>query len=186
MAVDGRNLLSKSLYQVSDEDHGFPCSPCSKEGKNVAAIKYCVECDENMCKKCLNDHNKFAAMKGHQLLDKVKTPGGTTIELPSQRCENHGKLIDVYCPGHDAVGCSTCMNIEHRYEIYIYFRFRCYLTTVFALKSFISVDKALYTCQTTYIYLHVNLTYFGVTVLFLLVRCINYSVVILSLFVWVR
>ena len=113
MAVDGRKLR-KTLYQGSDEDHDFPCSTCSKEGKNVAAIKYCVECDENLCKKCLIDHNKFAVMKGHQVLGKVKTPAGKTIELPSQRCEKHGKVMDVYCPGHDAVGCSTCMNIEHR------------------------------------------------------------------------
>jgi hypothetical protein len=96
-----------------------------KEGKNVAAIKHCVECDENLCQKCLGDHNKFSVMRGHQLLDTVKQLSGKKQELPSQRCERHGgKLIDVYCPGHDKVGCSTCMTIEHRFEKF-YFRFRC-------------------------------------------------------------
>ncbi|XP_060563317.1 uncharacterized protein LOC132722774 isoform X1 [Ruditapes philippinarum] len=113
MAVDGRKL-NQSLYQGSDIEHDFPCSPCSKEGKNVAAIKHCVECDENLCKKCLGDHNKFSVMRGHQLLDTVKQLSGKKQEIPSQRCERHGgKLIDVYCPGHDKVGCSTCMTIEH-------------------------------------------------------------------------
>ncbi|XP_060606369.1 uncharacterized protein LOC132758696 isoform X1 [Ruditapes philippinarum] len=113
MAVDGRKL-SQSLYQGSDIEHEFPCSPCFKEGKNVAAIKHCVECDENLCQKCLGDHNKFSVMRGHQLLDTVKQLSGKKQGLPSQRCERHGgKLIDVYCPGHDKVGCSTCMTIEH-------------------------------------------------------------------------
>ncbi|XP_060560404.1 uncharacterized protein LOC132720301 [Ruditapes philippinarum] len=113
MAVSGRKL-NPSFYKGSDIEHDFPCSPCFKEGKNVAAIKHCVECDENLCQKCLGDHNKFSSMRGHQLLDTVKQPSGIKQELPSQRCERHGgKLIDVYCPGHDKVGCATCMTIEH-------------------------------------------------------------------------
>ncbi|XP_060584275.1 uncharacterized protein LOC132740401 [Ruditapes philippinarum] len=113
MAVDGRKL-NQSLSQGSDIEHEFPCSPCSKERKNVAAIKHCVECDENLCQKCLGDHNKFSVMRGHQLLATVKQPSGKKLELPSQRCERHGgKLIDVYCPGHDKVGCSTCMTVKH-------------------------------------------------------------------------
>ncbi|XP_060563316.1 uncharacterized protein LOC132722772 isoform X2 [Ruditapes philippinarum] len=113
MAVDGRKF-SQSLYQGSDIENEFPCSPCTKEGKNVAAIKHCVECDENLCQKCLGDHNKFSVMRGHQLLDTVKQLSGKRQDLPSQRCERHGgKLIDVYCPGHDKVGCATCMTIDH-------------------------------------------------------------------------
>ncbi|XP_060596904.1 uncharacterized protein LOC132750858 [Ruditapes philippinarum] len=53
-------------------------------------------------------------MRGHQLLDTVKQPSGKKQELPSKRCERHGgKLINVYCPGHDKVCCSTCMVVEH-------------------------------------------------------------------------
>jgi hypothetical protein len=114
MAVDGRKIR-QSLYQGSDIEHDFPCSPCSKGGKNEAAIKHCVECDENLCQSCMDDHNKFSSMKDHQLLDTVKQPSGRQQELPSQRCEKHGgKLIDVYCPGHDTVCCSTCISVEHR------------------------------------------------------------------------
>jgi hypothetical protein len=114
MAVDGRKIR-QSLYQGSDIEHDFPCSPCSKGGKNEAAIKHCVECDENLCQSCMDDHNKFSSMKGHQLLNTVKQPSGRQQELPSQRCEKHGgKLIDVYCPGHDTVCCSTCISVEHR------------------------------------------------------------------------
>ncbi|XP_060593279.1 tripartite motif-containing protein 42-like [Ruditapes philippinarum] len=113
MAVDGRKIR-QSLYQGSDIEHDFPCLPCTKEEKNVTAIKHCVECDENLCQKCVGDHNKFSAMRSHQLLDTVKQPSGKKQELPSQRCEKHGgKLIDDYCPGHDKVGCSTCMTVEH-------------------------------------------------------------------------
>ncbi|XP_060584074.1 uncharacterized protein LOC132740231 [Ruditapes philippinarum] len=113
MTVDGRKLR-QTMYQDSDIKHDFPCLPCTQEGRNVAAIKYCVECDENLCQKCVGDHNKFSAMRRHQLLDTVKQPSGKRQELPSQKCGKHGgKLIDVYCPSHDKVGCSTCMTVEH-------------------------------------------------------------------------
>ncbi|XP_053375214.1 E3 ubiquitin-protein ligase TRIM33-like isoform X2 [Mercenaria mercenaria] len=113
MAVDGRKL-GESVYRGSDDFHDFPCSPCSKEGRDVAAVKHCVDCDENMCTSCLKDHNKFSAMKGHQILDKVQRSVGRKLQLPNQRCTKHGgRLIDVYCPIHDSICCSTCIAVEH-------------------------------------------------------------------------
>ncbi|XP_045200616.2 uncharacterized protein LOC123554483 [Mercenaria mercenaria] len=113
MEVDVRNLR-KSFYQGSDEVHDFPCSPCAKNRMNVAATKHCEQFDENLCTKCLNHHNKFSLMKGDQLLDKLKSPSGHRPDLPSQSCDRHGgKLIDVYCPSHDKVGCSTCIAVDH-------------------------------------------------------------------------
>ncbi|XP_045170656.2 uncharacterized protein LOC123533087 isoform X3 [Mercenaria mercenaria] len=109
MAAEGRRFT-----KGSDDFYDFPCLPCSKEGKNVASVKHCVDCDENLCTSCLNDHNKFSGMKGHQILDKVQRSVGRNLQLPSQRCTKHGgRLIDVYCPNHDSVCCSTCIAVEH-------------------------------------------------------------------------
>lgn len=114
MAVDGRKL-SDTLRHGSDNWNENPCSPCAKEGRNVAAVKYCVDCNENICGKCVSDHNKFAMMRGHQISDKLSTETGKKRpELPTQRCDKHGgKLVDVYCSKHDEVGCATCIAVDH-------------------------------------------------------------------------
>ncbi|XP_060567659.1 uncharacterized protein LOC132726365 [Ruditapes philippinarum] len=109
MEVYGRKLTDMG----SDEAFEYPCTLCAKDKKNVAASKYCVECDENLCKTCLDHHSRFPVTKGHQIVE-VQSLTGKRLELPSQRCEKHGgKVIDEYCQGHDKVGCSTCMNVDH-------------------------------------------------------------------------
>ena len=100
----------------SDEIFEDPCTPCAKEGKNVTRYTYCIQCDENMCETCLEQHTKFSSMKGHQITDKVRNSIVEVPEMPSERCAKHdGMIVDEYCPDHDKVGCSTCMKIYHRY-----------------------------------------------------------------------
>ncbi|XP_045197005.2 uncharacterized protein LOC123551847 [Mercenaria mercenaria] len=113
MAVDGRKF-NESLSQGSEDYYDFPCSPCTKEGRNVPGTSHCVDCGENLCASCLKDHNKFAVMRGHQILNKAQDRSDGRCQLPNQKCTKHGgKLIDVYCPGHDTVGCSTCIAVDH-------------------------------------------------------------------------
>ena len=92
MAVDGRKFKD-TFSHGSDDYHDFSCSPCTKDGRNVAPIKYCVECDENLYTTCMKHHNKFAVMRGHQLLDKARTQSCQRSQLPSQRCDKHGGKI---------------------------------------------------------------------------------------------
>ncbi|XP_045204550.2 E3 ubiquitin-protein ligase TRIM71-like [Mercenaria mercenaria] len=92
------------------------CSPCSREGTKLAAVKYCVDCDSHLCAECLKQHNRFDVLKSHQIVDKaaeLDTPKDKA-ELPTQRCPtHHGKLIDMYCEDHDEVCCVACVAIYH-------------------------------------------------------------------------
>ncbi|XP_060580312.1 uncharacterized protein LOC132737089 isoform X2 [Ruditapes philippinarum] len=60
----------------------------------------------------------FQPLSGHTILDKDQVKDGKSGTLPvtpTQRCERHGfKLDDMYCQGHDNVGCSTCMAVDHK------------------------------------------------------------------------
>jgi hypothetical protein len=113
MAVDGRKL--GDILGNRDE---HSCIPCARDGRKVAAIKYCVECDENLCSTCLSYHNRFPMMIGHQTLDNLSSQKGKKRQdLPKQICDKHGgKLVDLYCSNHDSVGCSECVELDHRYE----------------------------------------------------------------------
>ncbi|XP_045175478.2 uncharacterized protein LOC123536387 [Mercenaria mercenaria] len=81
---------------------------------------YCVECDHFLCQTCLKQHNKFDSMKQHQVVKNASGKGkddkrrGNWVDLPSQRCDtHHGKLIDMYCRGHNEVCCGACASINH-------------------------------------------------------------------------
>ncbi|XP_060584115.1 uncharacterized protein LOC132740270 [Ruditapes philippinarum] len=119
MATGGR--LTRSKINASDEVIDYACSPCTKRNKTNEAVKFCVECQEFFCPLCVDNHNSFSVLEGHSLLDKSQfgSLGGSAAPnappLPTERCSVHlTKLVDMYCANHDAVGCSICLNIDHR------------------------------------------------------------------------
>ncbi|XP_060596101.1 uncharacterized protein LOC132750176 [Ruditapes philippinarum] len=119
MATGGR--LTHSKINASDEVIDYACSPCTKRNKTNEAVRFCVECQEFLCPLCVDNHNSFSVLTGHTLLDKSQfgSLGGSAAPnapaLPTERCKVHlTKLVDMYCANHDAVGCSICLNINHR------------------------------------------------------------------------
>ncbi|CAC5362662.1 unnamed protein product [Mytilus coruscus] len=45
------------------------CETCSGEGKSIAAVRFCSDCDEALCKECVEYHQKCKATKSHYLMD---------------------------------------------------------------------------------------------------------------------
>ncbi|XP_045193082.2 uncharacterized protein LOC123549230 [Mercenaria mercenaria] len=96
------------------------CLPCTEAGRTMEAIRYCMECKSHLCEQCLQDHNKFAALRKHHTVDKSeaaehkgesdKSEGNTAIECGSHQ----GQYIDSYCKDHNEVCCSICITIKHR------------------------------------------------------------------------
>ncbi|XP_045156393.2 E3 ubiquitin-protein ligase TRIM33-like [Mercenaria mercenaria] len=97
-----------------------PCSPCSEVWITIEAISFCVECKSYLCEQCYKDHNKFAALRKHHIMDKseaAKQHGETDQSkgISALECSNHcGQHIDSYCKDHDEVCCSICVITEHR------------------------------------------------------------------------
>ncbi|XP_053385629.1 uncharacterized protein LOC123537752 [Mercenaria mercenaria] len=114
------NDFTKSIAEGSEEIFDTCCSPCSESGRTKEADKFCVDCGSYFCAKCLLDHNKFPALRSHQILDKSgqdkqKENYETGVSLPTERCSiHHGKLVDKFCKDHDEVCCAACIAIKHR------------------------------------------------------------------------
>lgn len=54
-----------------DEVEETTCSPCSREGRKVEATKFCEECNEHLCEKCVHDHKKFVVTQTHRIVGKT-------------------------------------------------------------------------------------------------------------------
>ncbi|XP_053385730.1 uncharacterized protein LOC123537750 [Mercenaria mercenaria] len=109
---DFAKSIAEGQEQIFDK-----CSPCSESGSTKEADKFCVDCGSYFCAKCLLDHNKFQALRSHQISDK---PGQnkrneTGTSLPTERCSiHHGKLVDMFCKVHEEVCCAACIAMKHR------------------------------------------------------------------------
>ncbi|XP_071122415.1 uncharacterized protein [Mytilus edulis] len=89
------------------------CQPCETEDTVVPAVKWCTECEENLCKDCLQFHKKGKATKNHHVVD--ISEAGVFPTLENQQCSKHsGMLLDLFCLDHDALSCRQCMTEEHR------------------------------------------------------------------------
>lgn len=112
--AEGGEEIPDTLRLGSEDFIEFPCSKCEEDGKIHASIKHCKECRVNLCKTCLTFHERFTS--GHHIVDILDDQKGQQRpEVPTQRCAKHGdKLVDVFCPTHDNVGCATCVAFDHR------------------------------------------------------------------------
>ncbi|XP_060575759.1 uncharacterized protein LOC132733175 [Ruditapes philippinarum] len=107
-------MASKSVSS-SDESSDIKCSACKEQDKNIAADKYCVDCQDYYCSQCLELHETLPALKSHNLLDTNDDKIGQLKMIPTEKCEKHHyKIVDMFCQNHDEVGCATCMATDHR------------------------------------------------------------------------
>ncbi|XP_071179149.1 uncharacterized protein [Mytilus edulis] len=90
------------------------CESCSEEGTSIAAIRFCLDCEEQLCNECVEYHKKCKATKSHHLIDlasiaKLKIPTITKF------CEVHKDVhLDFYCPQHDTECCRVCIPSTHQ------------------------------------------------------------------------
>ena len=117
MATGRSKGLTHSVLNASEELIENPCSICNSRGKQVESIKYCVECDSNMCNGCTEWHTDFPGMKSHRVvaISKASSARKTRVLLPTQHCEVHShKLIERFCVDHKQLACDSCVSQDHR------------------------------------------------------------------------
>ena len=90
------------------------CDPCTEEGTNSQAIKYCSDCEERLCGECSGFHLRFRKFKSHHVIDLSSI--GSRIPTSSKiDCEIHPDIqIDYFCSQHDGVCCRACLPDLHR------------------------------------------------------------------------
>ena len=110
-----------SLIAGSDEIIEYLCSPCKKKGNRNESTKFCVDCQEYFCGKCVDSHNSFSALAEHKFVENSQSGTLNKIDIkekqqePTERCKYHPlKIVDMYCTDHDSVGCLVCFTINHK------------------------------------------------------------------------
>ncbi|WAR30670.1 TRI33-like protein, partial [Mya arenaria] len=109
-------------YDDDDEDDddndesGEPgCTPCGRENRKVDATKFCEDCNEHLCEKCVHDHQKFLVTKIHKIIGKQMPKSTHTRPKLVERCNHHeGKILELFCGDHDELCCSVCVAVGHR------------------------------------------------------------------------
>jgi len=99
-----KNFLVESMKNVADTlSRSTGCEVCgldqSKPDKK-SAIMFCRECNQRMCKKCVNSHGRFKGMRKHQLVKifKGEKTGALSAKLAINYCDKHpAETLNRYC-----------------------------------------------------------------------------------------
>ena len=108
--------MNEPTNEPTDKELGV-CSPCNSTGESQPAARYCIDCDELLCKTCVDCHMKFKPTKHHILVhchkdDKFK---GAKLLSSLLVCPNHkDRPAEVKCEIHNTLCCLTCATIIHR------------------------------------------------------------------------
>ncbi|KAL4219228.1 Transcription intermediary factor 1-alpha [Mactra antiquata] len=109
------SLNLSNISSIEKEVEETFCSPCGREGRKVDATKFCQDCDEHLCEKCVHDHKKFVVTKTHRIVGKQKPVSVTPRHKLSDKCTHHeGKILELFCTDHDELCCSVCVAVSHR------------------------------------------------------------------------
>ena len=94
---------------------------CSNCEDGLAAVTWCVECENSLCEQCNDAHRRMKAFKSHKTVaveDFVNNPKLvlSTPEKP-EACRSHSKqALDLYCKTCSSLICRDCTLKDHPRE----------------------------------------------------------------------
>lgn len=94
----------KSEVQPTKLDE-VKCSAC--KGRKSRAVKSCLGCLESYCAAHLKVHEERFHRKAHKLIP-------ATEKLREKLCQQHNKLLRLYCHTDQQCVCSLCVKERHR------------------------------------------------------------------------
>ncbi|KAK5600263.1 hypothetical protein CRENBAI_002621 [Crenichthys baileyi] len=101
--------LLKSEVQPTAQHLAKPeevkCSVC--KGKKNKAVKSCLLCLESFCPAHLKGHEERFHRKGHKLISATERP-------KEKLCQQHEKLLRLYCHNDQQCVCSQCVKERHK------------------------------------------------------------------------
>ena len=118
--MDSICLVEEIYYKMADKEL-TTCVPCQSTGMSLPAVKFCTNCNELLCRSCVEFHNRLKLTKNHDLIDCNTRDAGTYSYKAAQLlssymvCPSHGdKTVEFMCKDHSTVCCPSCATINHR------------------------------------------------------------------------
>ncbi|XP_073676769.1 E3 ubiquitin/ISG15 ligase TRIM25-like [Garra rufa] len=81
------------------------CDVCT--GRKYKAVKSCLVCQESYCQTHFDRHEEFHSRKPHKVTD-------ATGRLQEMICQEHEKILEVFCRTDQKCICVLCTIIEHK------------------------------------------------------------------------
>ncbi|XP_072046768.1 E3 ubiquitin-protein ligase TRIM45-like [Amphiura filiformis] len=103
------------MGKLCKKDAKIPCTSC--DNSDNRAFGRCVECNDFLCKKCLDIHKSLRILKHHHVLtlEELRTGKLTMHNLPKQEmCPKHTReVLYFYCETCDEPMCRACTVLDH-------------------------------------------------------------------------
>ncbi|XP_072048257.1 E3 ubiquitin-protein ligase TRIM45-like [Amphiura filiformis] len=107
-----RNEIMRKLYE---KDVKIPCTSCINSDNQ--AVGRCVECNDFLCKKCVDSHKSLRVLIHHHVLtlEELRTGQLNMHNLPEQEmCPKHsGEVLRFYCETCEEPMCRDCTVVDH-------------------------------------------------------------------------
>uniref|UniRef100_A0A8C5GGR5 Uncharacterized protein n=1 Tax=Gouania willdenowi TaxID=441366 RepID=A0A8C5GGR5_GOUWI len=102
-------LEKKSKTNVVDQSTSrkeeISCDVCL--GKEIKALKSCLDCLASFCETHLEPHHVLATFKKHRLIS-------PTMSMQDRVCKKHEKLLDLFCTSDMMFVCNVCVQKDHK------------------------------------------------------------------------
>ncbi|CAG2239612.1 unnamed protein product [Mytilus edulis] len=90
------------------------CGPCESQHSTNVAERWCPNCDEGLCSKCMEYHKVSKSSRMHKT---ITIENFTTlpdfVRNIDHVCSNHENALDLYCSVHEKVCCMDFISAEH-------------------------------------------------------------------------
>lgn len=87
------------------------CDICEGRHKSIPAVKWCPECEEKMCKECLDHHSASKISRNHTVLDiEYFSKFSSSFSEVKIYCEQHDMKYTNLCETHDKLCCPACIS----------------------------------------------------------------------------
>ncbi|VDI14969.1 Hypothetical predicted protein [Mytilus galloprovincialis] len=89
------------------------CAGCQRSDEDIAAVSWCSDCCELVCKACSRVHKRMSPP--HTIIPMQEIQLSSSLLTLSKNCDNHpDQKVALYCCQHDKVICDSCVPVSHQ------------------------------------------------------------------------
>ncbi|WAR30489.1 hypothetical protein MAR_033031 [Mya arenaria] len=90
--------------------HDYSCCKCEENDLSAEAQHFCPQCEHYLCDRCVRMHRDY--FKKHIVYGRGEIQKWVRFSI--DRCEQHGKELEVHCDDHQELCCCLCVALNHR------------------------------------------------------------------------